>query len=1176
MSDTAVAPELLTAAKSYLRDVGALLAARSTTEATYYPAIKGLLAAALAVEGLPFHVRVNTSEETPGGGINIPDVALYDHRGEFLVLCGEVKLPDTDLDALAMSTDRNDQIGRYLALTRAVLLSNVRAFGLVTVTPDWDGAGPVPPQGRRIEQIVALWPLPAPPQQKPQLDAASLAALPELVATAVTRYAPIGDPESLARIMARQARRAKADLPVKFTHAVQGLLDDFSMALGVTFTGPEGAEFLRSSLIQTAFYGLFAGWALWWQTARQRAFRWEDLADYLTIPFLGSLFHEFRHPSRIKELRLAKHLDIATETLQRVDAERFFERFRPPMLDEDTPATTTAIMYFYEPFLETFDPELRKALGVWYTPPHIIRYQVAKIDRLLRDELGCSRGFADERVVVLDPACGTGAYLIEVLRHMARQLTDEGSQAMMAAQLLDAMCRRFIGFEVLTAPFVVAQLQLYLLLSQAGAEPDATHRPAVFLTNALTGWHGPEQLKLNFPELQEEYDAARGVKRDAKVIVVLGNPPYNRFAGVPLDEEAELVDHYKGITRDKKGKQLGPSALFTRWGIRKQLLNELYVRFLRLAEVRIGEKAEFGVVSYISNSSFLTGRSHPMMRESLLRRFHAIWIDNLNGDKFATGKVIPAGLQGEGAADQSVFTTDRDSRGIQVGTCITTYLKRKRIAPSTAIATVNYRNFWGRAASKREALVASLSLDAWPRATREAAARTPEGPRAYEQVVPTAGTRWRLIPARGSGFDEWPAFDELFPVAFQGVNPNRGLEGSVSDTDRTVLEERMLDYFSTASFDELKERHPVLCTVRARYAPKRTRETLVAAGGFDRGKVLRYIVRPFDTRWIYYEREGKLLNECRARLGDHLGDNEFLVSAPKARRVLGSRPLILSALFDLHLHEWGSAGFPAEVERGGRCGGLFEAEVAGGERRANLDEGLWWVLKDAWGMMGDLTGADARRLCRALFRYCLAISHAPQYETDHKESLAQDWPHIPICKDAAAFREIAEFGDGLARLLDPESEADAVVGDLLSRDARTLAVVCRTGRGSIKAADLVVAGAGRWKERARHQSEAQRAEWGVLTGDLYLSDAVFLSHVPAAVWHYEMGGYPVVKKWLGYRGSRARSGAPLTLGELVHLRGMIHRIAALLTLRPAADEAYERARADAWLSDELIGATSRE
>ena len=175
-------------------------------------------------------------------------------------------------------------------------------------------------------------------------------------------------------------------------------------------------------------------------------------------------------------------------------------------------------------------------------------------------------------------------------------------------------------------------------------------------------------MKLNFPELKREHEAARHVKREARIIVVLGNPPYNRFAGAAIAEEADLVDHYKGISRNEKGKQVGQSELFVKYGIRKQLLDDLYIRFIRLAEKRIGERAEFGIVSFISNSSYLTGRSHPLMRESLLRSFQEIWVDNLNGDKYKTGKVIPKGLPDEGTADQSVFTTEHDPRGIQVGT----------------------------------------------------------------------------------------------------------------------------------------------------------------------------------------------------------------------------------------------------------------------------------------------------------------------------------------------------------------------------------------------------------------------------------------------------------------------------------------------------------------------------
>lgn len=140
---------------------------------------------------------------------------------------------------------------------------------------------------------------------------AAVAELAELVETAVTEFAPIAEPESLAKILARQARRAKADLPEQFSTAVRPLLEDFSKALGLHFEGAEGEEFLRSSLIQTAFYGLFAGWTLWHHSGEPEPFNWKDLGDYLTIPFLGALFHEFRHPNRIKELGLKPHQDLA-------------------------------------------------------------------------------------------------------------------------------------------------------------------------------------------------------------------------------------------------------------------------------------------------------------------------------------------------------------------------------------------------------------------------------------------------------------------------------------------------------------------------------------------------------------------------------------------------------------------------------------------------------------------------------------------------------------------------------------------------------------------------------------------------------------------------------------------------------------------------------------------------
>jgi len=1166
MTDTAAVPKLTKASKSYASDVAELAAAGSTTEPTYYPAVRSLIAATLAAEDLPFDVRINTSEQKTGGGINLPDVALYDSDGKFLVVCGEVKLPPAELDQLAMSTENKDQIGRYLAATRAVLISNVRGFALLTVNPKWKGEGPVPPEARRIEQSVDLWPSVSALKAGKAIDSAALEGFADLIETAVTRFAPIAEPESLARILALQARPAKADLPEKFTHAVQGLLDDFGKALGVNFVGPEGEEFFRSSLIQTAFYGLFAGWALWWQGDRSKPFAWEDLAEYLKIPFLGSLFYEFRHPSRIKELRLAKHLDVATETLARVDHDLFFKRFRLPSLKHEEESATTAIMHFYEPFLNAFDPALRKELGVWYTPTSIVRYQVGKIDCLLREELGCNRGFADERVIVLDPACGTGAYLLEALRYMAEQLEQEGAGATIAARLLDAACRRFIGFEILTAPFVVAQLQLYLLLARLDAAPDEKHRPAVFLTNALTGWHGPDQLKLNFPELQDEHDAASDVKREAKIIVVLGNPPYNRFAGVPLEEEADLVDHYKGITRDKNGKQVGQTLLYSRWGIRKHLLDDLYIRFFRLAEVRIGEKAEFGIVSFISNSSYLTGRSHPIMRESLLTDFDSIWIDNLHGNRIASERTP------WGQSCETIFNTEEIGPGIKVGTCVSTFLKRGK--PSGKPARVYIRDFWGRAQRKRNALLASLNLDSWTTSQRKEAADVPEGPRPYVEFPPSEKNGWKFAPSGKVGYEDWPAFDDLFPKYLQGVNMNRGLDDSVVDSDRGSLITRMKDYFSSTGLAELQKRYPALFESRAGYDPKATREKLKKAG-FDENKIRRYLLFPLDVRWIYYELDGKLLNRPRPELAEHLEDNEFLVGTPQPRRVSESRPLIVPGLFDLHVHDWGSVGFPAEVNPDPGIGGLFKPDPEDLVRRANLSESAWSTFRDNWKLKGDLRGKDSKRLCRDLFRYCSAITHSSQFETDHKDSLAQGWPRIPISRDRGQFEEIVKLGEKVSCLLNPLGDAASILKAALGKDAKTLGVVGRVGGGSVAESDLVVeysyygAATGKWDQRTIKEMEAQRPEWGDVTGDLYLNDSIFLSNVPAEIWRYELGGYPVLKKWLGYRQSNRRGDSPLTLKELDELRGLIHRMAALLTLRPQLDAAYEKVRGHAWLIDDF-------
>ena len=231
-------------------------------------------------------------------------------------------------------------------------------------------------------------------------------------------------------------------------------------------------------------------------------------------------------------------LDWASAALDRVDRSAFFDRFNEG----------EAVPYFYEPFLQAFDPALRKQLGVWYTPIEVVRYMVARVDRALKDDLGIADGLAAENVYVLDPCCGTGAYLAEVLRRIADNLKERGFGALTGARVKQAATQRVFGFEIMPAPFVVAHLQVGLTMQALDAplSEDGTERAGVFLTNALTGWEPRVQKPLPFPELEEERERAEKVKQDTPILVILGNPPYNGFAGVmAIDEERELSTAYR-------------------------------------------------------------------------------------------------------------------------------------------------------------------------------------------------------------------------------------------------------------------------------------------------------------------------------------------------------------------------------------------------------------------------------------------------------------------------------------------------------------------------------------------------------------------------------------------------------------------------------------------------------
>ena len=1018
----------------------------------------------------------------------------------------EVKSADDD----AWLTAESDQVSRYRGRYRLVLVTNTRDFLLVG--EDADGL-PAKLESFRLaggaQEFERLL-------QTPRAFARRVGAgLGEYLCRALSHRAALAEPKDLAWLLASYARdglaRVEAAGDAPSLAAVRSALEQ---ALGVRFEGERGAAFFRSTLVQTLFYGVFSAWVLW---ARQMPpptdrFNWHEAVWHLRAPVLRALFQQLSDPGRLQPLGLVEVLDWTAAALDRVDQTAFFNRFNEG----------EAVPYFYEPFLQAFDPGLRKQLGVWYTPTEVVRYMVARVDRALRDDLGIADGLAADNVYVLDPCCGTGAYLGETLRRIARNLEGQGLGALTGARVKQAALERVFGFEIMPAPFVVAHLQVGLTMQALDAPlaDDADERAGVFLTNALTGWEPTVQKPLPFPELEEERDRAERIKQDTPVLVILGNPPYNGFAGMAVDEERELSRAYRTTRRVRRPEGQG--------------LNDLYVRFFRMAERRIVEKTGQGVVCFISNYSWLDGLSFTGMRERYLEAFDAIRIDNLNGDKYRTGKVAP-----DGSPDPSIFSTPDDPVGIQVGTAIATLVRR---ADHTPAANVEFRNLWGQA--KREEL-----LDT-------AQAEPDELYDSFEPLLPL-GLPFARTAVSQDWFD-WTALPDLFPKSFPGVETAR--DSFLVDIDLDRLKARVGDYFNPElSHEEIRRRYPSAMRNTSGFDARIVRDVRLNRIPPDEAGFVRHAYRPFDNRWLYWEPDGGLLRRPVGDCRPHMFKGNLWLSSAQHLRKGAAKPqaAFTQHIGARHLIERGANMFPAWLRDDG-----LEAGEDGPRRCPNL------------------SGAARRYLDRLsmgvedLFHHALAVLHDPAYREANAGALRMEWPRIPLAgwpngdsaSAADALAASAARGRELASLLDPETHVPGVTTGALRPEIAAIAVpatidgrnmsggdfALTAGWGHFGVGQAVMPGQGRVVQRPYTPAERQslnttQGSLGETTCDIHINDRAYWRNVPAAVWDYKLGGYQVLKKWLSYR-ERAILGRPLTPDEIAHFTTTARRIGTILLL----------------------------
>jgi hypothetical protein len=1052
----------------------------------------------------------------------------------------EVKSTSEEIEAIA----ETEQVCKYLGRYGQVLVTNYRDFLLLKRRP-----GDVPEKlesFRLAGSEAAFWSAAAHPR-KTETEIGG--RFTEYLKRVLLQGAPLNNPRDVALFLASYARDAHArvegagDLPA--LNAIRVALEE---ALGMKFEAQKGGHFFRSTLVQTIFYGVFSAWVLWHKEnpGRHDAFDWKAAAWTLHVPMIKTLFEQIATPTKLGPLDLVEVLDWTAAALNRVDRAAFFEWF----------VETHAVQYFYEPFLEAFDPELRKQLGVWYTPPEIVQYMVARVDTVLREELEIADGLADPRVFVLDPCCGTGAYLVEVLRkieHTLREEKGEGDGA--SAHVKDIAMKRVFGFEILPAPFVVSHLQMGLLLQNLGVPLDDTknERAGVFLTNSLTGWDfvGENPQLKNWPELEAERAGAGRVKQEKPILVILGNPPYNAYAGVSPDEEQGLVEPYK-------------EGLVKEWGIKKFNLDDLYIRFFRLAERRIAEKTGRGVVSFISNHSWVGDQSFVVLRRHLFNSFDKFWIENMHGNR-KISEYAP-----DGRTSETVFALAGFSPGIQQGVAISLWARTDKSRKTIVYFRDDLND--ARAADRRAHLLDSLKEEKFNTH--------------YEKANPGRDNRFSFRPSDvAAHYLNWPALVDLC-----GVVPSNGLmekRGSaLIDIEKEALEKRVRMYYDKdTDWDSLKALRTGLTEDAGRFDAEKARRKVTDAEAYHPDHLRRYALRPFDTRWCYYSSERPLWNEPRPALWQQCWTgNSFLMSRPAGVANPEGFPLSYTPLLGDNDFLRGHAYyFPirlravskAKPKKGDDGNGEFvsiveETAPAYGAEAPKTIANLSAPARAYLGRFG-ITNPDADAATAALlWMHALAIGYSHAYLFEHADGVRQGWLRIPLPASKAALLASAELGRRVAELLDTETPLPGVDAGkvrphlvkfaVLTRiAAKTLNLSLTAGWGHAGKGGVTMPGKGKLVTRDYAADEKPAPEMlpqlGPSTCDVYLNNAACWKNIPANVWNYTIGGYQVLKKWLSYR-EHELLGRALTADEAREVTHNARRIAALLLLQPALDRNY--------------------
>ncbi|GAK59511.1 DNA methyltransferase/helicase [Candidatus Vecturithrix granuli] len=1097
--------------KHYLNSIETALKAGNATEHTHRPALKALIES--------FDSQMTAVNEPKRIACGAPDYIVVQKS----VTLGYLEAKDVGLSL--DDAERSAQVQRYRRALDNLILTDYLEFRWYV--------------GGDLRQYARLARLQSGGQLKAEKDA--IKAVEDLLRNFLThRPQGIHTPKDLAQRMARLTHIIRDIIIAAFetkraSLLLQGWREAFARVLIADLNEPEKTPDFADMFAQTLAYGLFTARVMDSSssdmpsrlhstsgvpptetsdepvTERSRGAVVLDRksfsrqkAQYLipkSNPFLRDFFIQISGP-QLDDEPFVSFVEDLVHLLAHTDMAAVLTDFGRRTKQEDP------VVHFYETFLAAYDPKLREARGVYYTPEPVVSYIVRSVDYLLKTRFDCPQGLADSRkihipnedpglqvkgkkqirkttechkVLILDPAAGTGAFLYAVIDHIRRQFMQQGNAGMWPGYVKNHLLPRLFGFELLMAPYAVAHFKLSLQLAgrdlpeavavQWAYYPADGDRLGIYLTNALEEAHAMTGLPLFTQWVADESNAANAVKQRLPVLVVMGNPPYSVSSSNKSLWIENLMKSYKHAVRSERNIQP---------------LSDDYIKFIRLAQDRIERTAQ-GIVGIITNHAYLSGLIHRGMRAELLNTFSAIYVLNLHGSA-TIGEIAP-----DGGADENVFD-------IRQGVAIALFVKAQK---QSGPAEVKFFELWGKREEKYDYLRShDLSTTNWQ-------TLTPQEP--YYFFVPKD---FNLI---GEYEDGWK-LSEIFPQSSLGIEfgSKQYLLAFDADTietfvSNTLLNPQISDYM-------LEEQYGLKTTSGWRLQQIRQIELV---SGYNPNLLVQCSESPFNILYTYHSlllRRPQLdilqnlhqsnkalltLRQTRTSEGGHF----FAVNTIYSKDVISIKDRVTG--FPLYLYPTEDAAkqkslfdvspWPADEAHGGRVPNLNPKFVAEMARKL----GLTFTpnrIADANLSALEFTPED-------IFHYIYAIFHSPTYRTRYTEFLKIDFPRVPLTSDVVLFRSLCDSGKRLVALHLLESPE---VGQFITR--------------------YPVAG----DNRIEKGYPAYTPTKGEQAGRVKINAAQYFEGVPPEVWEFYIGGYQPAQKWL-----KDRRGRQLSYDDLSHYQKIV-------------------------------------